>query len=377
MPGAAVQRSDPRTPLTPPAGRNIYEASVRWNSFHSTIHFGSLDGLRAVSILAVIWHHGPGFGRSGALGYGYLGVPLFFAISGFLITTLLLREHERNGVISLRRFYIRRSLRIFPLYFLVLGVYCVLMYAIARNTDAGQKFFANLPYFVTYTSNWVVGGAGTFGFAWSLAAEEQFYSTWPFLVRYLLPERAVWVMIGLLSALSFSQTFPWPNGGYHFVHTILSNVPPAICWGCLLAFLLQSRRGFAVLWNISGYRWSPAVVSCLILMAVELTKDNYLSTHFLMAALVASCVIREDHIFAPVLNSRWFIYLGSISYGMYLIHGLIYDSLDEIRSRFLPSWHSHGVTGFLLAAAGTWTLASIIVRYYETPFLRLKCRFGC
>src|SRR5215831_11452940 len=118
--------------------------SVEHRAFLEVRRFGSLDGLRAISILAVIWSHGPGQTAKWELARsGRLGVDLFFAISGFLITTLLLREQSASGGISLRQFYARRALRIFPLYYAVLALYCVLM-AASRNTNSGSGFFSHL-----------------------------------------------------------------------------------------------------------------------------------------------------------------------------------------------------------------------------------------
>ena len=100
--------------------------------------FGSLDGLRCLSILAVLWHHSgvdidfPLFHR------GQLGVRLFFAISGFLITSLLIRERVRHGEVSLRKFYVRRSLRIFPLYYAILLTYVVVVAIVERDTAVGR-----------------------------------------------------------------------------------------------------------------------------------------------------------------------------------------------------------------------------------------------
>lgn len=157
--------------------------------FRSTRFFASLDGLRCLSILAVIWHHTAGHSFDLALSRrGHHGVTLFFAISGFLITTLLLREKQRLGDISLRKFYMRRSLRIFPLYYTVLLIYIALVAAMERGTHAGREFWGNLPAYATYTSNWFVDLKGErviFYFAWSLATEEQFYLVWPWVQKYL------------------------------------------------------------------------------------------------------------------------------------------------------------------------------------------------
>ena len=118
---------------------------------------------------------------------GQYGVSLFFVISGFLITTLLLREQKSSGVISLKNFYIRRTLRIFPLYYATLLIYLGLVIVTSHGPER-SAFFHNLPSYFTYTSNWFVdkdaGEHVTFAFAWSLATEEQFYLCWPSIVRF-------------------------------------------------------------------------------------------------------------------------------------------------------------------------------------------------
>src|SRR5262245_12093123 len=148
--------------------------------------FGSLDGLRALSIVPVVWHHATPHPLDGALGRGPLGVDLFFAISGFLITTLLLRERDER-TIDLRSFYVRRTLRIFPLYYVVLGAF--IAHAIFFRAPGAPRdhFLASLPSYATYTSNWFVDNAVShavvFSFAWSLATEEQFYLGFPWILR--------------------------------------------------------------------------------------------------------------------------------------------------------------------------------------------------
>ena len=147
-----------------------------FDSFKAQRYFGSLDGLRCLSVLAVIWHHTAAIAFTHPLlVHGTAnGVTLFVAISGFLITTLLLRERERTGGLDLKRFDIRRTLRIFPLYYTVLAVYVVLVLVVETNPVRRSDFFGNLPYYATYTSNFAVSlsASGTiFYFAWSLATE--------------------------------------------------------------------------------------------------------------------------------------------------------------------------------------------------------------
>src|SRR5262245_42928263 len=108
------------------------------HTFLSHRYFPLLDGLRCLSIVAVVWFHASGGTfSSGVLARGSSGVSLFFVISGFLITTLLLREQSATGNISLKRFYLRRTLRIFPLYYAILALYVVLVILMERQSAAG------------------------------------------------------------------------------------------------------------------------------------------------------------------------------------------------------------------------------------------------
>ena len=146
--GTARKSLTPRNPAR--ARRDV----PSHESFLAQRRFASLNGLRCLAILEVIWHHASGR-RTAAWGRG-VGVDLSFAISGFLITTLLAREFGRTGTIDVRRFYTRCTLRIFPLYFAVLGLYVLLVLATRRGTPEGAAFIHDLPAFATYTSNWFV-----------------------------------------------------------------------------------------------------------------------------------------------------------------------------------------------------------------------------
>lgn len=346
-------------------------AHMAFDRFRARRHFGNLDGLRCLSIVAVVWHHGPGIRLGGYALNGMMGVPLFFAISGFLITTLLLREWDRSGTISLSGFYARRTLRIFPLYYAVLALYVGLTWLTARGTPAAAEFFANLPYFLTYTSNWFVGTSGTFAFAWSLATEEQFYSTWPWAVRYLTPLRAVWVVGGLLATALWWNLVNLPADS--FLLTVIGSIQMSICWGCLLAFALHHRPSFVAAWRVLGSppAGSIALVAILVVLA---TPYPGVPVHLLFACLVGACVIREDTQLAPLLQWRPVVHLGMISYGMYMLHGLVYNVLDMAGSR-LGGWHAHGLDGFVAGLLGTTVVATLSFRYFEGPFLRLKTRF--
>jgi peptidoglycan/LPS O-acetylase OafA/YrhL len=355
-------------------------STAAWREFRGRKHFGNLDGLRCISILAVIWHHGPGMARSGFASRGFLGVPLFFAISGFLITTLLLREQQSTGGISLPKFYVRRSLRIFPLYYLVLGLYCLCAQSSATATGA-DFFYRNLPFYATYTSNWFVPATGLFAFGWSLAAEEQFYAAWPMTLKKLGIGRSTWLvgaMLAVVLAIKYSGVRT-AAGSSPLWLVIPASVPMAILWGCLLAIAAHSEQGFRWLWGIFRYRWVAGIAGLAAVAAAGFLKSPEITSHLLFAALVAACVLLEDNALAPLLRHPWVVHLGMVSYGLYLLHNLMY-SLVTMSTNHIPihgPWNTpHSVARFVLTLSCSIALATVTYRLFESPLLQLRSRFA-
>lgn len=353
----SLPRSTPRPNLP---------ALKHYSAFQNTRVFSSLDGLRALSILAVIWHHGPGFNSHYLpLRQGQLGVRLFFAISGFLITTLLLREHRATGQISLKNFYARRSLRIFPLYYTVLGLYCVV--AALQHDSRARLFFHDVPFFLTYTSNWFVLPAARFSLAWSLATEEQFYSTWPWVEKFLSAKGAVWIMI---SAIIVHQIvfISHVAASRPFWGAFVGAFAPSICFGVLMAHALDSERSFSFLYRVLGKRYSSVLLAVVALTCMAVHAPRVL-TEAAFAALVGTCVIREDHALSRLLRHRYLAAVGMVSYGMYLFHGFVFLMLSEFM-------RTTSVLAFLVATVVTFGIAFCSYRFYESYFLRMKRRFS-
>ncbi|MDO8941596.1 MAG: acyltransferase, partial [Desulfobacterales bacterium] len=164
----------------------------------SADHIPSLDGLRAISITLVLLGHlsgTQGFVRLnlGVGDYAHLGVVVFFVISGFLITRLLLSEHAKRGSISLKLFYARRTLRLFPASYAFVG--CVWLLWLAGIVPLQSR---DLWHAVTYTVNYAPDIAWSVGHLWSLSVEEQFYLLWPFAFVTMGPRRASWVAGGVI-----------------------------------------------------------------------------------------------------------------------------------------------------------------------------------
>ena len=299
----------------PLAARDIPLSSH--SEFLARRRFGSLDGLRAISILAVIWHHtAPSWVSGAAAHVGSEGVSLFFAISGFLITTLLLRERDRRGHVDLKAFYWRRALRIFPLYYGVLLLYVALVWLLERHSSAGSGFFDNLIFFVTYTSNLFVkeDQRTIFYFAWSLATEEQFYLLWPpILVLCATLRRAT------LAAIVFTVMC---IAGQLLGQRLLAAVPLAIVYGALVAMVLHTPRGYHAVQRLVGFAGAPVAILALLALAFVAVPVPPFVTHLLFAALVISCSLSDEHVLHRALSLRPMVYLGSISYGMYMLHML-------------------------------------------------------
>jgi peptidoglycan/LPS O-acetylase OafA/YrhL len=340
--------------------------------------FGSLDGLRGVSILAVVWHHtaAHAFPHVPLLQSGGYGVALFFVISGFLITTLLLREKEQHGDISLRAFYARRALRIFPLYYAVLLGYTALVLLAERGTPEGAEFLRNLPYFATYTNNYFVpdGERVIFYFAWSLAVEEQFYLVWPFLEKRVRRELCLAFLITLIFVTVVQREVLLdglePKSGFTF---LVSRFATPIFLGVLCAHLLHDAHNYQLLARALGRRFSVWLVAALTLVALAIPRLPMTLVHVLFACLVIACVVKPRHSLGFLFENPILRKIGAISYGIYLFHMLCMNGVRR----------ALGAVGFelpLLVFATTSLVAIGVAlvshRYFEGWFLRHKQRFG-
>lgn len=333
-------------------------------------YFENLDGLRALAILGVLWHHL--FDPIEAVpvtGRGFLGVDLFFVLSGFLIVTLLLREKDRNGRISMRDFYIRRTLRIFPLYFLVVGLVGAAAFIFDRGTLTREDFLGDLPYLLTYTTDFVSIRTEVLDVTWSLAAEEQFYLVWPWLILALTHRAALWaavVGIGL-------------NAGYvclaEDTHLAIQHTSFApMLMGVLVAHWLHAPGSHARLAKLLGGRHAAPLTVVLVVGLVGWPHRDIVGPHRLaiqvsMAAMVAAYVLRPHADGWPLLQSRPARWVGRVSYGLYLWHNVAVLVITRV-------WPERGLVFGLACTAGSFAIAELSFRYFERPFLALKKRFA-
>jgi peptidoglycan/LPS O-acetylase OafA/YrhL len=358
--------------VTPSQAGSALAGTEAYTRFIQQRTFGSLDGLRALSIIAVLWHHSPR-DLSGPMfaARGFMGVDLFFVVSGFLIVTLLLRERQRTGEISLKGFYYRRFLRIFPPYYLVLAVVAATAWLKPGNNS--EAIIRDLPFAFLYVSN-MVPMHSLLSITWSLSTEEQFYMVVPALEKYagrafsfLLPAAYVIVSLppfGVFPSLDLPTFFRQTTFG-------------PILLGVMLAHLLNDRRGFALAWRLVGNRWSPIVALGVALLALnhpaaDISGWPRLFMHWSMALLLVACVIREDNVLAPVLKLWPLRRIGIVSYGIYLYHMLVWYFVDRAMRRI--GLDSQPVF-FLANTLGTWLVAETSFRLFESRVLALKDRF--
>lgn len=356
-----------------------------YEKFRSVRFFGSLDGLRALSIVAVMWLHAwwetpyyPRLEATPVLRQGFYGVQVFFVVSGFLITTLLLREMERYGTISLRDFYIRRALRIWPLYYAVLGIYVVNALVLERGTVRAPSFLHYLPSFATFKYTWFISAnwpGGMFNLAWTLSTEEQFYFFWPIVLRFM---RGIWssvVLVGMIAlklATDYHLTDRVLPPGW-LPTRIIANVAVAICLGVLLAQALHRERGFRLLYRALGWKWAAPVMLVTLLACLAPATPMWLLTFVVTTALVGACVVREDNGLAWFLRLRPVAFVGTASYGMYLLNSLC---LHAVRGVLNPIGVTYPPVIFVITLGVTVTVAYLSHRYYESRFLALKERFS-
>jgi peptidoglycan/LPS O-acetylase OafA/YrhL len=313
----------------------------------------SLDGLRAISITLVIlshlvkWKHV----SIGVIGnYGSLGVYVFFVLSGYLITTLLLRGYDHSSTIGLRNFYVRRAYRIFPAAFVFLAVVSILYWHQMRWYHVAAAVF--------YVANMDLSRPWIFGHLWSLSIEEQFYLLWPFAVKKWYRHKTVI----LLCVFFFTPVFHAALYAFKTPGPLIGSLPvhaDQLAIGCLLAIFAPRIR------QIKGY-WALAMLALVILIP-WFPATSAARTLFMLFVLrpllnlsIACLVLHVIQVPYGVLNWTPVAWLGKISYSVYLWQELFCSN---------PNLHF----GYALVLP---TLACASLSYYlvERPILRLRER---
>ncbi len=348
-------------------------------------HILYLDGIRGIAILLVLVYHC--FFDFGPAAFGWVGVDLFFILSGFLITRILVQT--KSGADYFKNFFLRRALRIFPLYFMFLLIIFVLIPIIAPGILGDMSYYhQNQLWIWTYLQNWLFSLKGfpenySLHHLWSLAVEEQFYIFWPFVIYFTPNKRLIYALLLLIIlALLFRYTgyymgFVFP---FQYVHTF--SRMDSLLLGGLVYILSTNAPNFLRRMAPVTLLFSVVVVLVFIIIKKSFYFWDLKSAYFFIDIFFASflAIIISNITWAtritkalemPIL--RWF---GKYSYGIYLFHyplfyicsisvlPVLYDMLKhDMLSKF-----ANGAICILISLI----MAYISFNFFENPILRLK-----
>jgi len=340
-----------------------------------------LDGLRTLAVFAVVYSHYVPKMYHFEFPLGSAGVQLFFVLSGFLITSILLKSREKGLNESLKSFYIRRFFRIFPLYYLLL-VLCAITQIETVNQDAKWHwlYLSNIKFFLD--NAWPGPGAHF----WSLSVEEQFYLAWPFLIL-MAPsknlKKIIFISIGI-------GVFFWATKPIFFSDYRLYGVLPffnldSLGAGALLAFIRHTNRLLPKEQSTLIWALIPASVVLSISAAANFLELSHVLNHCRRIAMIVFFVwlmARASQGFTTplvksILTNKVMLYLGKISYGIYVWHLFIpvFKSKLFTSLNIQSNWLNFGVSAVLFDTLLTVVVATISWELFERPINKLKNKF--
>ncbi|HON18970.1 MAG TPA: acyltransferase [Salinivirgaceae bacterium] len=366
------------------------------------IYFENLDALRALCFLSVFFFHSfytkidsikdtwtYQFLTRTLFVNGNLGVNFFFVLSGFLITYLLIEEKKLNGNISLKNFWIRRILRIWPLFY-----FCVffgfVIFPIAKTLFGETPSESADPiYYVTFINNFDMlkkglPDASILGVLWSVAIEEQFYLLWP-VVLYFFPIKRYWVPFTIIITTSLIFRFFNNDLLVHELHTLSCIGDMTI--GAFGAWAVSTSDSFlSKIENLSRFKILLIYISFLIVYLFR--ADLLLSNEFIrvlersfIAIIILFIILEQNYSHKSFFKLSRFPFLsnlGKITYGLYCLHFL--GILTVLTITNLLGWNQHLWQVIILETSLSLLLSILIshlsYKYYESPFLRLKDRFS-
>ncbi len=361
------------------------------------VYFPSLNGLRFIAALLVIVHHieqiksSYGIDNHWSSGFiqiiGEQGVSLFFVLSGFLITYLLLEEEKQTRTIKLKDFYVRRILRIWPLYFFIgfLGLVVLPRIPLFILPDMGldiwyRHYWQKVILFIFFLPNLLPFYGGIIPYAsqtWSIGTEEQFYLIWPLLLRnirryriglmlliiagYIITARALW------SSHTDFLPFKYYISGFWSLFNI-----DLMAIGGLLAILLHGRHKFLKYLSNNLVFYSSLILVCYMLINAFTIQHIYKETYGVLYGIIILNFASNPNIHFN-LEAGVFKYLGKISYGLYMYH-----PIAIVLTIALVTWM--GMANNLLIYAGslalTFSIAGLSYKYFESFFLNLKLNYS-
>lgn len=354
-------------------------------------HYPALDGLRGIAILLVLLLHNLNY--SNYFFFGWLGVDLFFVLSGFLITDILIRTVGQPRF--LKHFYVRRVLRIFPLYYLILFLTLIVLPLTGNGGLDTRYYTTHQGWFWSYLQNWLFifrepTGDKILLHTWSLAVEEQFYLLWPLIILLLRrPRRLLFFMLFVLIATGLVRYAVWEARVQDLAYASLYTFTriDGLCIGSMVALLQHVNPRFLE-------RYTGPLV--LLMAGINfgfyfINRNQGLTLPYLAFAGYTTFAVLFGLLVYEVVNkpSRWihwtlgnpvFRFLGRISYGLYVYHWPVYVLLFDPLYAWLLQYDLSPALAQLSGGALLTGLALLIsmasYAWFEKPFLRLKERFA-
>lgn len=368
--------------------------------------FLELDGVRGLAIFLVLIYHafalGVPFAQNAVLiqlkrvsGIGWMGVDIFFVLSGFLITSILLETRDRSGYF--KNFYARRILRIFPLYFLVFAVIFLFLPVLDPKAPLVER--DSWPYFALYVQNWLyipsfhlASFPQAIGPAWSLAIEEQFYLLWPALIFFLSRKKLVYLSITIFILTLVERFLFWEFGGSLFSSPqflYFSSITrfDGFAVGALVSIAFQSAR-----WKqtFSKLAWPVFLISLAVLFAIMFFTGTsepgegskywsiwgYSPIGLASGALIVILIFApRQTIFSSFFRNRVLLFFGKYSYAIYLLHFpvmlVVLNKLTDAHIKGGKAWLIFVSLSFVL----TILLSLLTWHLLEKQMLKLKKHF--
>jgi len=354
---------------------------------NKAIHFRGLNGIRAFAAVAVLISHV--MGELSHFGLNYLGkslylasygVTMFFTLSGFLITFLLLKEKEKtnNEFINIKNFYLRRILRIWPLYFLYLLI-CITIYVLfSIEFDRKQILFytfilANVPLILKQSLPYL-------GHLWSIAVEEQFYLFWPWVARVKKSKLLRNTLVLLAFLLVLKYFFFLMNYLYAIETPIIAiTVTRFYCMiiGCVAAILYyQKSKIVDYLSSIyfSVFCWSILFLALINKFHISSTLIDHEIISIITLGVILTQIKRKNYIID--LDAKLFDFIGKISYGIYVYHPLIIFFYLKYFGAFTNDiWYNYIII-IMLIVLTTILVSYVSFNYFEKSFIKMKDKYS-
>ncbi|MDP9229972.1 MAG: acyltransferase [Bacteroidota bacterium] len=352
------------------------------------MHYPTLDGLRGFAILLVVLYHN--FGFIPFLNYGWLGVDLFFVLSGFLITEILL--NSRNTKNYFKNFYVRRILRIFPLYYLVL-IFFLIIFPVIKNFPLDLRFYTqNQLWYWIYLQNWVFtfnydGKGAALNHFWSLAVEEQYYLVWPFIVLLIRNAKTLLAccLLTLIIIIS-ARLYIWSNyNEYDTNRLFLFTRIDGILIGSMLAIVHHINQNL-----LKKYFTALILLLAAFNFTVYFLKENpdfpvwaiagYTTFSAIFAILVYEAVKKENKVINVIFTNPILTLLGKYSYGFYIFHWPVFLLTKPYTDKLTSNFFTPASQTQMIISATIATLAGLIIsllsyHLFEKHFLKLKKSF--